>query len=133
MPAALRDRGVIAVFEDARADDLPKKLKSYIEVNFQRYSADLRLWGRRLEGLHGVAQIPRDGRYFIEPAEAIEGGMITIDGKIVRTPIVELTRGEHRITNRRPSESTYLLWLPRDGARWRPLAKGRPRFSIHFL
>ncbi len=130
IPRDLRSSGCIAVLRDLRYDGLPASVKTLIEARYQPYTPDLWLWGRKLEP--GALEVPRTGRYFIEPEAAF--AHITIDGHVLREPEIELPAGTHSVAvdAAAAGAQAYLLWLPRDGQRWRPVESRAGTFSRLF-
>lgn len=129
VPEAIVADGCTALFVDARFASLPIPLQQFLFENFHRYDADIRLWGRRFAAdgpgpIEGEFRAVVDGRYFVEPASALEGGTLRVDGVPVAGAEFPLARGVRTIRYDGPAREFHILWLPRDGRRWSP-APGR--------
>ncbi|MCG8424263.1 MAG: hypothetical protein MJE77_40740 [Proteobacteria bacterium] len=110
-------------------------LGRFILHHYQPYSGDLYLWGRRWPVEHGVDDTflaVKESRYFIHPPHAVRDGELRIDGERISEPIIELGKGEHKVTfepGRARYRAIYLIWLPRDGRVFDP-TKPRKPFSL---
>ena len=74
----------------------------------------------------------REGRYFVEPAEALERGALFIDAARVTEAELILEKGEHAVRYEGAGGTFHLLWLPRDGQRWTPRPGLPPTYSRLF-
>lgn len=137
IPREIRDAGCTAVMYDLRFDTLPFAARGFVLEHFQPYDDDVWLWGQRYvaetgAGIDATFEAVRDARYFVQPAEAIEGRAMTIDGRAVESTPFSLTRGIHAVRYRGSPRTFFLLWLPADGTRYAPLERVRPHFSVLF-
>ncbi len=108
------------------------QLGRFLRRNFQPYSGDLYLWGRKLEFPDGEPAefvAVTKGRYFLFPEAALGMGTITIDGEPVTEPVFELARGPHEVEYQGPMPHFFVLWLPRNGERYEPRWGEPRRFS----
>ncbi len=137
IPRRILETGTVAWIFDARTPSLPVDLRAFLESHFVPYHTDLWLWGARYEasGPDEVAQetfyAVRSGRYFVEPASALDTGSLEIDGEPVEDADLTLYAGPHQVRYH-GSDTFFLLWLPADGERYRPGLSGPPRFSVLF-
>lgn len=137
VPKAIGETGCTVVMHDVRLKSCPKQLRDFLESNFHAWSAEIWIWGRRYEAkaeytLSGNFYAVRDGQYFIEPASAVENGILTVDGAAVTTPIFRLRKGIHKIEYDGPSGAFHILWLPSNGKPFRPKDDRAGRFSSLF-
>ncbi|MHB8873374.1 MAG: hypothetical protein ACYC8T_06775 [Myxococcaceae bacterium] len=132
VPKALVEKECVLRLEDVRSDTLPPPLRDFLARHYQPLDGDLHLWGQRFEGAgEGRFLAVKTGRYFVEPAGALAGGALELDGRPVTAPVFELPKGEHLLRSR-AAEPFYLLWLPRDGQRWVPKPGSAPSYSRLF-
>ncbi len=132
VPEAIVQKETVAVVFDDRYPDLPMLLRRFIETNFQKYSGEIRLWGRKYEvteskDLQFLAIT--EGWYFIEPAAALKKLHIEIDGKPVQSAHFPLSKGRHTVKFDNPSGAKtafHILWLPRNGKQWSPHPDAEP-------
>lgn len=127
IPEAIVESGCPVAIQDHRFIHQPEAVQEFVFDHFQPYDQDGQLWvwgrpfvrrsGERLEDRFLAV---RDGRYFIEPPEALAGGGLQIDGEPVEEPIVELRQGWREISYTGELSVFRLLWLPRDGRTFRP-------------
>lgn len=122
----------VAELRDLRFNDLPSPLKQFLQLHFQPFSGDIRLWGSRFGGNqpHTFTAVTKS-MYFVEPASIASSGELKIDGKVVGDTF-ELSRGNHKVEYSGTSRDFYILWMPRDGKRWRPQNTMRAKFSVLF-
>lgn len=132
VPQAILSTQAVAELRDSRFKGLPNPLKRFIEAHFQPYNGDIRLWGSRFQNSKQSSfTAVKTGKYFVEPAAIATSGELLIDGEAVGDTF-DLTRGQHTVEYRGASKNFYILWMPRDGNRWRPLPGARARFSVVF-
>jgi hypothetical protein len=124
VPRRLEQTGCMVVFKDLRFKGLPDSLRRFIAERYQPYDGDLWFWGVSLAS-SGELVVPRTDRYFVEPA----GASVELDGKRIGTEPILLSTGRHQY---RSEGAAKLLWLPRDGRRWKPDPTAVPRFSRLF-
>lgn len=111
---------------------LVPEMRAYLLDNFQPLDADLWVYGRRYvvpeNGVLDEAFFAiRDGRYFVSPLAALEGGgTLSIDGRPLQAPIVGLAKGRHAIRYRGPARELFLIWLPADGVPFTPRPELKP-------
>lgn len=137
LPARLIERGTVLKLADAREEELPPKLRAFLADHFHPWSGDIALWGQRYEATEGAPLeatflAPKHARYFVEPADVLEEGQLTIDGAPVTTTELTLEKGTHRLRYIGPARRFHLLWLPADGGRWTPVPDAPARFSRIF-
>lgn len=137
VPEALLARGCVLRVDDLRTSGLPPTLRRFLDTYYQPYDGDLFLWGQRYDVTPGAVLedrflAVREGRYFVEPASALDMGSLFIDETRVTQAELTLTRGEHRIRYEGPASRFHLLWLPRDGKQWSPRPDASPTFSRLF-
>ena len=126
------DKATVAELRDLRFKGLPKSLKQFLQSHFQPYNGDIRLWGSRYQdNKKGNFTAVTNATYFVEPASVAASGELLIDGEVVGDTF-DLSRGEHTVEYRGANRDFYILWMPRDGKRWRPQEAARPRFSVLF-
>ena len=132
VPQAILSTQTVAELRDTRFSGLPKPLKQFLQTHFQPYSGDIKLWGSRFQNSKkGSFTAVTKSKYFVEPAGVATSGELLIDGVVVGDTF-DLTRGEHTVEYRGTAGNFYILWMPRDGVRWRPLEGARARFSVVF-
>ena len=133
VPLEVERRGTVLFLHDLRFKYLPARLREFFTRNYQRYNADIWLWGQRYEAgsgsLTGRFSAVREGRYFVEPPDALERGRLWIDGAPLGGPVFELSRGSHQIRYQGEPGGFWILWLPRNGERYTPQSGGVPAFS----
>lgn len=127
----IRTTGCTVAWRDRQWVFLPEPLKELLYLHFQPMdeTATFWVWGRPFErGEHGggfriAGQFlaVREGRYFVEPAEVLASGRLTVDGRAITEPIFALERGPHEVVYEGEASSFHILWLPRDGRRFRPV------------
>jgi hypothetical protein len=137
VPRSIVDRGTVLHLRDLRFDSLPPSLRTFLERHFQPVDGDILLWGQHYLVSPGRAVsdtflASRDDQYFISPASALDGGVLTIDGRQVTTPVFHLSPGQHTIGYQGPAGAIDILWLPHDGTRWQPRRGLPPTFSRLF-
>ncbi|WP_338863576.1 hypothetical protein [Myxococcus stipitatus] len=137
VPEALLTRGCVLRVDDLRTSGLPPALRRFLDTYYQPYDGDLFLWGQRYDVTPGAALedrflAVREGRYFVEPASALDTGTLFIDETRVTQSELTLTRGEHRIRYEGNASRFHLLWLPRDGKQWSPRPEATPTYSRLF-
>jgi hypothetical protein len=137
VPRALVDRGAVLHLRDLRFETLPPPLREFLERHFQPVDGDISLWGQHYvvptgSTVAGTFLANRDDQYFISPPTALERGVLTINGQPVRDAVFQLPRGEHQITYQGPAGAIDILWLPRDGTRWKPRRGLPPTFTKLF-
>ena len=136
MPAAIRERGCVAMLVDSVHGRLPPELERFLAETFQPWDGDIWLWGRHLRaatgepGVHAHLEIVRDGHYRIVRAEGSQAEPVTIDAEVISGDRVALTAGHHVV--RTAATEVYVLWEPADGRPWRPRPGQRPRL-FHVL
>jgi hypothetical protein len=133
IPKALREREVVAVVCDARFGGLPPGLRHFLETNYQKYSGDLWLYGKRLQfDAAGTASFTAvtTGVYFVAMAGRVP--VVRVDGAAVDPNRMQLERGEHLISFAEPAAEAFVLWLPKSGEHWRPKPTAMPAFSTVF-
>ena len=132
VPQDILSTQAVAELRDIRFNGLPKPLKLFLQSHFQPYSGDIKLWGARYQNskksnFTAIA----DATYFVEPASIATSGELFINGEVVADTF-KLSRGKHTVEYRGATRDFYILWMPRDGNRWRPLEGARARFSVVF-
>ncbi len=132
VPRAIVEKGCVACVDDGCFKSLPEELKRFLREHFQPYDGDIQLWGSRYavdpeNGLRSTFLAVRGDTYFVEPATALEAGTLTVNGIEIRAPTFELEKGEARIRYEGEAAEIYILWLPRNGRRYRPRHGFRPR------
>ncbi len=136
LPRKLVERGCVLRLRDAREEELPLRVREFLDAHYQPWSGDLSLWGQRYEAtratLDATFLAPKDGAYFVEPASVITDVAFEVDGVRVTSPTFELKKGEHTVRYVGPSQSFHVLWLPADGQRWTPRQDEPARFSRIF-
>lgn len=137
IPGALMSTGCVLVVHDIREEGLPSSVKSFLAEHYQPYDGDLALWGHRYQisptgRLDARFLAVRDDRYFLEPERALAGATLHIDGKAATSPEFKLSRGEHAVLYEGSAPEIHILWLPRNGLRWRPAHNLQPTFSRLF-
>ncbi|MCE9673270.1 hypothetical protein LY474_36230 [Myxococcus stipitatus] len=137
VPQALIASGCVLRVDDLRTSGLPPSLKRFLATYYQPLDGDLHVWGQRYDvPASGVLEerflAVREARYFVEPAEALAQGALSIDGVPVTRAEVSLSRGVHAVRYEGRAPRFHLLWLPRDGQRWTPRPEARPSFSRLF-
>jgi hypothetical protein len=113
------------------------ELSDHLTRYFHPYTPDLHLYGQRWRLLGEARQerfvAPRAATYFVE-ARGLDGARLRVAGQeLVPGGTIELARGEWAVElhgqPRGENAIISLLWLPRDGRKWRPLDD--PGFPIH--
>jgi hypothetical protein len=134
VPRALREQGCTALLLDARFRGLPPSLIRFLTQHYQPYDADLWLWGERFTASPTPVtfEAVREADYFVEPETVATGGGLVIDERAVSSPVFHLSRGEHRLQYAGSARQFSVLWLPRDGQRYRPKYGQRAEFSSIF-
>ncbi|MFT7580062.1 MAG: hypothetical protein ACI9MR_001729 [Myxococcota bacterium] len=132
IPVALRDSGAVLVMHDVRYGELPGSVKRTIEANFQKFSGDLWFHGWRLKRPIEKIHVNAAGAYFLTSDDPAVQARIKVDGTGFKDGTVALEPGEHTVTGTKGDRELYLLWLPRDGTRWKPKPRAKPRFSTLF-
>lgn len=124
---AMIDRGVTVYLDHELFPRLVPSLRRYLAESFVAYDDELWFYGRRFEVVAGEAggELPvvRGDRYFVSPPRAVAG--LEIDGRPVPGPIFHLERGRHRLRYRGDADAIAVVWLPRDGEPFTPLADAR--------
>ncbi|MFT5482988.1 MAG: hypothetical protein ACI9GW_001643 [Halieaceae bacterium] len=132
VPQHILSNQTVAELRDTRFNGLPQPLKLFLRTHFQPYSGDIKLWGSRFESTKKGSFIAvTQATYFVEPAAVVTSGELLIDGVVVGDTF-DLSRGEHTVEYRGTIPDYYILWMPRDGNRWRPVEGARARFSVVF-
>ena len=132
VPQDILSNQTVAELRDMRFKGLPKSLKQFLQTHFQPYSGDIRLWGSRYQNSKKSSfTAVTDATYFVEPAGVTSSGELLIDGEVV-SDTFKLSRGKHEVEYRGDTRDFYILWMPRDGNRWRPQQGARARFSVVF-
>jgi hypothetical protein len=136
VPRSIEAAGCTAWMRERRTAGLPAELQEYLEVHFQPYSGDLYLWGSRydprpLGSVEASFLAVRPGRYFVHPPEVLQEGVLEVGGRPVETREFTLEGGRHQVRYAGRPRPFFLLWLPRDGKRWRP-QPGRATYTRLF-
>lgn len=130
IPLSIIRSGCTVRVDDMRSRILPARLRTFLEQNFQRYSADLLVWGREYTAVAGCVEepflAPRAGSYLVDPPEILSAGVLSIGGMPVHSPLIRLPIGHHVVRYSGPVATFSVLWLPRDGVPWAPVRTGPP-------
>lgn len=128
VPDKLIENGAVMVIRDKRYHSLPKRLKAFIEANYQPYNGDLKIWGRKVKEGKSEFRAVVDGTYMIHPRRAVKRNKLWIDGEPVDSVTFELERGVHRVEIKEGGGKAFLLWVPRNGELWQPNPKAKHAF-----
>ena len=122
--------GVIAWDANVRFDQLPAPLREFVFERFQPLDekGEIWIWGRSfVKGdrprLRERFSVTRDDRYFVLPEETLATGQLTLGGRPVTAPVVRLSPGDWQVEYEGGALSFYLLWLPANGERVRPVPR----------
>lgn len=130
VPRAILRAGCVSRIADSRSRDLSPRLKAYLDTHFFPYSGDLHLWGAEFHAasgsLAGEFTAPRGGTYLVDPPRTLSTGRVSIGGAVAASPFVRLLPGAHAVSYEGPPAVFRILWVPRDGRAWSPVADARP-------
>lgn len=127
IPQAIVARGCTVAWRDHRFLHQPPAIKDFLFAHFQPYddNGKLWLWGRAFTRGDRPVLVDRflavrTGRYFVEPADVLADGRLTVDGHTVTEPVFQLEKGLRQIVYEGPAPAFRLLWLPRNGETFHP-------------
>jgi len=127
IPQAIVARGCTVAWRDHRFIHQPPAIKSFLFAHFQPYddNGKLWLWGRAFTRGDRPVLVDRflavrTGRYFVEPAEVLADGRLTVDGRPVTGAVFRLEKGLRQIVYEGTAPAFRLLWLPRNGETFHP-------------
>jgi len=130
IPADLSASGCTLFVRDSRFDQLPAPLREFVFERFQPLDehGEIWVWGRPFvrgdrPRLRQRFPVTREDRYFVQPEETLATGRLTLGGRPVTAPVVRLSPGDWEVEYEGEAMSFYLLWLPANGERVRPVPR----------
>lgn len=130
VPRSILRTGCVSRIPDQRSRGLSPRLDAFLRAHFFPFSDDLHLWGTEYDArsgpLAGEFLAPRGGTYLVDPPQLLESGSLTIDGSPAASAFIPLRAGSHSVEYEGPPAVFRILWVPRDGRAWTPVAGARP-------
>lgn len=139
IPSEIERKECTLMIRDLRFNNLPEELKEYLNQNYQPFSGEIGIWGRRYqkENFRGVGAVDfyavTSGSYFIWPNSAVGSDRVSIDNSPITKPVFELEKGLHTIRYAGSDAHFFVMWLPDNKKMFEPTRTLRsPQFSRLF-